>query len=121
MAMNPLAYAENVVRGFLRYQLTAYPFADPDLYGQLRRLLSLAETRQTPLLKGPYLTLSQAFRQGVAVRELVRENVLHPHMANLVPYDRVYAHQELAMRAIVGGRTTLVSTGTGSGKTEAFL
>ena len=27
MALNPVAYTENVVRSFLRYQLTAYPFA----------------------------------------------------------------------------------------------
>ena len=97
MAMNPLAYAENVVRGFLRYQLTAYPFADPDLYGQMRRLLSLTETRRTPLLKGPYISLSQAIRQGAAIRDLVRDRVLHAHMSNLVPYERVYAHQEIAM------------------------
>ena len=29
MALNPVAYTENVVKSFLRYQLTAYPFADP--------------------------------------------------------------------------------------------
>ena len=28
MALNPVAYTESVVRSFLRYQLTAYPFAD---------------------------------------------------------------------------------------------
>lgn len=33
----------------------------------------------------------------------------------------VYGHQEDAIRAIGNGRTTLVSTGTGSGKTECFL
>ncbi len=33
----------------------------------------------------------------------------------------VYGHQEDAIRAIRSGRTTLVSTGTGSGKTECFL
>src|SRR5436190_23180463 len=119
--MNPLAYAENVVRGFLRYQLTAYPFADPNLYAQLRRLLSLEETRRTPLLNGPYISLSQAFRQGSSIRDLVADGILHPYMARLVPYERVYGHQELAMRSIAAGRTTLVSTGTGSGKTEAFL
>ena len=32
MALNPIAYAEHVVRGFLRYQLTAYPFADTRLH-----------------------------------------------------------------------------------------
>lgn len=121
MAMNPLAYAENVVSNFLRYQLTAYPFADQGLYGQMRALLSLEETRRTPLLQGPFISLSQAFRQGARVADLVAEGVLHPHMANLAPYDHVYGHQELAIRAIVSGQTTLVSTGTGSGKTETFL
>jgi hypothetical protein len=28
MAINPTVYTEKVVRSFLRYQLTAYPFAD---------------------------------------------------------------------------------------------
>ena len=29
--LNPLAYTEKVVRSFLRYQLTTYPFADERL------------------------------------------------------------------------------------------
>ena len=32
MALNPIAYTEKIVRGFLRYQLTAYPFADEHLH-----------------------------------------------------------------------------------------
>ncbi len=39
MALNPIAYTEHVVRSFLRYQLTAYPFADPHLHAQMRELL----------------------------------------------------------------------------------
>jgi len=31
MAINPLAYTEKVIRSFLRYQLTTYPFADERL------------------------------------------------------------------------------------------
>lgn len=31
MALNPVAYTEKVLNSFLRYQLTAYPFADPGL------------------------------------------------------------------------------------------
>jgi len=56
MALNPIVVTERVVRSFLRYQLTAYPFADVRLHAQMRRLLSLDETRQLPLLKGPYLS-----------------------------------------------------------------
>ena len=123
MALNPIAYTENVVRSFLRYQLTAYPFADPHLHAQMRRLLSLDETRQSPLLKGPYVSLSRPFRQGAPVASLVAEGLLHPHLGERIPRDitHLYSHQERAIRAIASGRTTLVSTGTGSGKTECFL
>ncbi|MDP2706863.1 MAG: DEAD/DEAH box helicase, partial [Burkholderiales bacterium] len=123
MALNPIVFTEKVVRSFLRYQLTAYPFADARLLSQMRRLLSLDETRQSPLLKGPYVSLSRPFRQGAAVDELVREGVFHPHMRQRIPAEitHVYGHQEDAIRSIRSGRTTLVSTGTGSGKTECFL
>ena len=62
MALNPLAYTEKVVQSFLRYQLTTYPFADPGLNAQMRALLSLDTVRETPLLKGPFVSLSRAFR-----------------------------------------------------------
>ena len=123
MALNPIVYTEKVVRSFLRYQLTAYPFADERLNGQMRRLLSLDETRQSPLLKGPYISLSRSFRQGAAVEDLVAQGIFHPFMRQRIPSEitHLYGHQEEAIRAIQGGRTTLVSTGTGSGKTECFL
>lgn len=121
MALNPIAYTEKIVQSFLRYQLTAYPFADPRLHRQMRQLLSLDTTRDTPLLKGPFIGLSRAFREGAPVSQLVDEKVLHPHMQNLVSFPSVYGHQEEAIRAIAGGRTTLISTGTGSGKSECFL
>jgi hypothetical protein len=119
--LNPITYTEKVVGDFLRYQLTTYPFADRGLYEQMRRLLNLEETRATPLMKGPYISLSRSFRKGAQVVDLVGQGVLHPHMLNLVPHPNVYGHQEAAIRAVVAGKTTLVSTGTGSGKTECFL
>ncbi len=123
MALNPIVFTEKVVRSFLRYQLTAYPFADERLLAQMRQLLSLDATRQSPLLKGPYVSLSRPFRQGATVETLVHEGVLHPHLRRRIPPEiiSVYGHQEDAIRAIRAGRTTLISTGTGSGKTECFL
>ena len=50
MALNPISFTEKVVRSsFLRYQLTAYSFADERLHTQMRRLLSLDETRHSAL------------------------------------------------------------------------
>jgi len=123
IALNPIAFTEKVVRSFLRYQLTAYPFADEDLHTQMRQLLSLDQTRQSPLMKGPYISLSRPFRRGATVDELVHDGIFHPHMRQRIPsaITHVYGHQEEAIRAIHAGKTTLVSTGTGSGKTECFL
>lgn len=50
-----MAYTEKIVRSFLKYQLTAYPFADARLHSQMRRLLNMDEVRHTPLLRVLYL------------------------------------------------------------------
>ncbi len=52
MSLNPIHYTENVIGGFLKYQRTAYVLADEHLDAQMRRLLSLEETRRSPLLQG---------------------------------------------------------------------
>ncbi len=119
--LNPIVYTEKVVSDFLRYQITAYPFADENLYQQMRILLNLEETRATPLFKGPYISLSRSFRKGAKITDLISEGILHPHLTHIAPYPNVYGHQESAIRAITTKKTTLVSTGTGSGKTETFL
>ncbi|MFY0538918.1 hypothetical protein [Nannocystis pusilla] len=71
--LNPITYTEQIVRDFLRYQLTTYPFADKPLHDQMRDLLNLEVTRNTPLLKGPYIKLSGAFKRGATLDALVRE------------------------------------------------
>jgi hypothetical protein len=85
--LSPITYTEAVVGDFLRYQLTTYPFADPGLHAQMRALLGLETTRQTPLLEGPYISLSQAFRQGAALADLVAEGILHPHLPRLASHN----------------------------------
>ena len=123
MPLNPIAFTDRVVSSFLRYQLTTYPFADARLKQQMRDLLSLEKTRATPLLKGPYLTLSRPFEQGCLVQKLIDDGLLHPLLRERIPsaISNVYRHQEEAIRSIQAGKTTLISTGTGSGKTECFL
>ncbi len=70
MALNPIVYTERIVCSFLRYQLTVYPFADERLHAQIRQLLSLDMTRQSPILKGPYIRLpaGSAATRGVFER-----------------------------------------------------
>jgi hypothetical protein len=103
MALNPISFTEKVVSSFLRYQLTAYRFADSRLHAQMRELLSLEKTRATPLLKGPYVSVSRGFRAGATLAELAGEGVVHPALAGLAPFPSVWAHQEAAIRSIRAG------------------
>lgn len=80
----------------------------------------------TLLAKGPLLELTPPYQSGATIRELIDEGVLHREFATIdssaVPLDRsLYVHQETAIRKLVAGRNLVVSTGTGSGKTESFL
>lgn len=121
MAINPIVFTKKIIDSFLKYQMTTYPFEDIRLNKQMKNLLSGGVTQKTPLLQGPFVSLSQTFKQGCSVKSLCDEGILHPHLQDIVPYPNVYGHQEKAIRAISGQHTTLVSTGTGSGKSECFL
>ena len=124
MALNPIAYTENVVRSFLRYQLTAYPFADP---GPARPDARSAVARpHAPVAVGSKGRTSVCrVRSGKARRwrRWSTRACCTRICANGFPtrFTHLYSHQERAIRAIADGKATLVSTGTGSGKTECFL
>lgn len=74
--LNPLTCTENMIRSFLRYQLTASPLADSRLHEQMRRLLSLEHTRQTTSLMGPHISLSRVFNPGARVDAMIRNGVI---------------------------------------------
>ncbi|MBW2257584.1 MAG: DEAD/DEAH box helicase, partial [Deltaproteobacteria bacterium] len=46
---------------------------------------------------------------------------LHHALPSVFPWDSLHKHQELALRGALDNRHLVVATGTGSGKTEAFL
>ena len=120
--LNPIVFSENVISDFLRYQLTTFSFSYDELQEQLKKLLSLKETRKSPLMKGPYISLSSNFRSGAHIEELIQEGLLHPEIDRVLEYKNLYYHQEKAIHHIVSDKKSLIiSTGTGSGKTESFL
>lgn len=121
MALNPIQFSGQVIEEFRRYQLTAFPIADPRLAAQASALLGAGTFKDSPLTKGPFVSLARGFREGATLDVLVDEGLVHAALPGVAEFPSLFAHQEETLRAALGGKHVLVSTGTGSGKTESFL
>ncbi|GIK54203.1 MAG: DEAD/DEAH box helicase [Planctomycetota bacterium] len=108
--MQPLIVANEVRRSVADFLATAFPSTTPGFQGLIERFLAQPEN----LFRGPYLTIALPFRAGGDERA---------RFAWLAPEFVPHAHQSRAWERLTGGegRSTLVATGTGSGKTECFL
>ena len=79
---------------------------------------------QDAFTKGPYLDVTDAFEKGKCIAELIEEGLLPKSFSkiNMNMTRPLYLHQEKAIRKVATeNRNLVVSTGTGSGKTESFL
>lgn len=123
MSLNPVQFGTQVVDQFGRYLLSQFPIADQALEKQIKAHLRHGASGQSLLHKGPFVHLSRPFEPGPSVKAMIDEKKLglHPHLANVFPFETVHKHQELALRSILASKHTVMSTGTGSGKTEGFL
>ena len=111
--MLPASVAEQTRATLLAYLRTTFGFRDGDLE---RALFDFLVDPVTGLFRGPFLDLQLPFRQAEGV-EIPLE---------IAPTFTPYAHQlqafeRLSSRSDRMPQSTLVTTGTGSGKTECFL
>ncbi|GGC73819.1 DEAD/DEAH box helicase [Hoyosella rhizosphaerae] len=120
--LDPLRTSSDIEGAYKRYIKTLITPREADLAKAFA-----AEVNSTKhLTRGPILELTPPYEPGKSISELIEEGVLHSQVANLdsvsLPLDRpLYKHQEQAIRKVVAGRNVVVTTGTGSGKTESFL
>jgi ATP-dependent helicase YprA (DUF1998 family) len=121
MPINPVQFAHSVCDEFLRYLYSAFPLSDPELAQQARTLLDRSSSLDIPLVKGPFVSLSESFAKGELVQKLAEDGLLHRIMPDLIGYPTMYLHQQQVLEAVKAGLHVLVATGTGSGKTESFL
>ena len=126
---NPAKASNNIKNEFIDYVATSYSFCDENLQQQF------VEELRKNISKGPLLEIKDVFETGHSIAELVDQGVLSPLFLNLesekpqnklykrkLPVDRkLYLHQEQAINSIVSGNNAVISTGTGSGKTNCFL
>jgi hypothetical protein len=121
MPINPVQFAHGVCDKFLRYLFSAFPLSDPELADQARKLLERPSSLDIPLVKGPFVSLSESFAKGESVQKMASDGILHPVMPGLIGYPTMYLHQQQVFEAVKANQHVLVATGTGSGKTESFL
>ena len=118
MAFSPVRASKEIAREYGRYLSSIFSLNDSEYQRQFAERL-----REMPFSAGPYLEVTDAFETGETVRELMASGYLPQNYARLgFRLDRpLYRHQTEAFFRIASGRNVVVSTGTGSGKTESFL
>lgn len=123
MSLNPLVASENIIEKYLRYIETTFYIDDKDYMKQFKSYLE----KKDFFAKGPYLDFSDSFEFGKSINQLIDEDILSNEFKALYRDNpnlltrSLYKHQELSIRKIREGRNLVVTTGTGSGKTESFL
>ncbi|MBR3644022.1 MAG: DEAD/DEAH box helicase, partial [Parasporobacterium sp.] len=119
MLFSPIKASREISEKYKRYLKTIFPIADRDYEKQF-----LAELEHREVFsKGPYLDAVDSFEKGRSLKELIACGILPQGFTKCqFPLERpLYKHQESALEKCLSGENIVVSTGTGSGKTESFL
>jgi ATP-dependent helicase YprA (DUF1998 family) len=129
--MQPIEIVEGVKSAYKNYIKTAFPVIDDDLRAQMH-----ARIEESNLLwRGPYLSLQRPYERAAhTLSELAASLHLHAKLLGAGEYMdekgerhppfaewRLYTHQQESVERILKGGNTIVSSGTGSGKTETFF
>ena len=108
--MLPSILAKQLEKGIGDYIETTFPMTNEPFRGSVRNML---ETKDS-VYHEPYVSVRLPFRVAEKMPECFE--AIHPAY---LPY----VHQDIAFQRLTGddGQSTLIATGTGSGKTECFL
>ena len=120
MAFNIIEASRKISEKYRRYLKTMFDIKDLDYKALFEKRLEDNKVFE----KGPYLDVTNSFYKGKSLEDLIIEGLISSEFRKL---DRLYKipnlhyHQEQALRKAINGQNLIVSTGTGSGKTECFL
>lgn len=109
--MLPSLLANDIQTGLKQFLMSAYEPADSHSHGLMSRFVE----NQSAWLKGPFIQLGLPFLKGNSGRDF---------FSTFQTRFPGYTHQERAWERLASNRlaaSTLVATGTGSGKSECFL
>ena len=125
---SPITASKNIKESYIDYISTLFHIGDSDYAKQFQE--SLYE--DGVIMKGPYLDITDSYQTGKSLSKMIEAGEASPLFRRLegdipdsekeIQIERnLYLHQENALRKINQGRNLIVTTGTGSGKTECFM
>lgn len=119
MAFLPVAASAEITEKYMRYLRTIFEFKDHEYQRQFEKLLQ----KGGQFSNGPFIDVTDSFCKGNSITEMISEGVLPGKFRKLnINLTRpLYLHQQQAVETSLTGKNMVVSTGTGSGKTESFL
>ena len=114
--MLPLQQAREVRDSVIEYIKATFRFKEKDVSDAFYRFI---EDKENGLFKGPYVSLKTPF---VSATKEESENIPLDITPSFPPYKhQLQAFRQLSMKNGHKPEPTLLTTGTGSGKTECFL
>lgn len=120
MLFRPTESSKRITDFYRRYLLTTFGTNNEKYNEQLKKALE----SEKAIADGPYISMSDPYEKGITLSELANEGIVSKEILkieNFHPDRKLYKHQEEAIRKAVDGKNLIVTTGTGSGKTESFL
>ena len=119
MAFLPVAASAEITKKYKRYLKTIFRFKDPEYQEQFEKMLG----SNAQFANGPYLDVTDSFEKGDSLSGLIAKGKIPKGMARIGMNQTrtLYLHQQISTEKAMSGRNVVVSTGTGSGKTESFL
>ncbi|MDD2530845.1 MAG: DEAD/DEAH box helicase, partial [Bacteroidales bacterium] len=114
--INPLNIYEKCKENYKLYIDSFQKFSNPEIKNWVE-----STSKDGHLLwREPFLQLSKSFLPGESIQTLINEGILHPLSESIFNVD-LYKHQSDSIRQILENKkNTIVSTGTGSGKSFCF-
>lgn len=117
--LHPIKVLDNVIESYRDYLTTEFRARDP----QLRQALEDALDQPKFLAQEPYFSAHRPFPQQEKWDELPLDSKLAMAISERARSPYAFLHQSQAIRHLLGQEASplVVTTGTGSGKTETFL